>query len=273
MGIFFLIIVLIVYFFEIKWRLRNNIPLNNGNPIDGGQFIIFWLVSSVMVSVLMVLLAMFMSPDAGDYLFKFVYSFFQLFFSDIYRGYTDSEPKIWQDFIPYIIETINHNQKLSASDRLAELNHINELISMKDAVPKDELALSNVGFYRFVLVIVTFISLFFGRKFIYSPFFEMQKHHLHNVNVLGLLLQILILLLLWVPVVWLVFLVPTHNTTCPIRGLAFWCMDLSGKGPRYFAFHTLFLFYWMFILMLMNASIKAVLTELGYKVKLKIEND
>lgn len=273
MGIFFLIIVLIVYFFEIKWRLRNNIPLNNGNPIDGGQFIIFWLVSSVMVSVLMVLLAMFMSPDAGDHLFKFVYSFFQLFFSDIYRGYTDSELKIWQDFIPYIIETINHNQKLSASDRLAELNHINELISMKDAVPKDELALSNVGFYRFVLVIVTFISLFFGRKFIYSPFFEMQKHHLHNVNVLGLLLQILVLLLLWVPVVWLVFLVPTHNTTCPIRGLAFWCMDLSGKGPRYFAFHTLFLFYWMFILILMNASIKAVLTELGYKVKLKIEND
>ena len=101
----------------------------------------------------------------------------------------------------------------------------------------------------------------------------MQKHHLHNVNVLGLLLQILVLLLLWVPVVWLVFLVPTHNTTCPIRGLAFWCMDLSGKGPRYFAFHTLFLFYWMFILILMNASIKAVLTELGYKVKLKIEND
>lgn len=49
-------------------------------------------------------------------------------------------------------------------------------------------------------------------------------------------------------------------------------MDLSGKIAT-FAFHTLFLFYWMFILILMNASIKAVLTELGYKVKLKIEND
>ena len=61
-----------------------------------------------------------------------------------------------------------------------------------------------------------------------------------------------------------IFLVPIHHGTCPQRSFSFWCMDLGGRGLRYFCFPTLLLFYWTGFLIMINGFTQAILNELGY---------
>lgn len=111
-------------------------------------------------------------------------------------------------------------------------------------------------------MLVTSISLIFGRKFIYAPFFELKKTEGFVINKISLLLQLLLTAVFMGGIMSFIFLVPIHHETCPQRSFSFWCMDLGGRGWRYFWFPTLLLFYWMFFLMMINGFTQAILTEL-----------
>ena len=187
-----------------------------------------------------------------------------MIFSDIYKGFTASEPKIWQDSIPHLINYINEDRSLNTFEKLEEIKKIQSLASSEPR-QDEEWMMSYIEYYRVILMLFTCTSLYFGRKFIYAPFFEMEKSPNTSVNRLSLFLQIGALLIFWLLVIWLVFLLPTHSVSCPARALSFWCMDLSSKGPRYFAFPMLISFYWVIILLMGNASIQAILNELGFK--------
>ncbi|UOO89000.1 hypothetical protein LVJ82_16375 [Vitreoscilla massiliensis] len=271
MGVVLITCMVMVYFIEIKWRMKHQKPLNKGNPIDGGQYLVFWIGNSLLIIVLNFVLAISMSPQTAESFFQLMSSIYQIFLADIYYGYSHSEFKIWQDSIPYLTEYITTDTKLSATEKIIELEKINQISQSthsKNTLVISEQFLSLTEFYQLILVLVTCISLFFGRKFIYAPFFEMTKKDNFHINKKSLILQVFALVLIWLPVIWLVFIVPTHSATCPNRVFSVWCMNLSGTGLRYIAFPTLFLFYWMFILIFINGSISAVRTELGFeKVK------
>lgn len=264
-SLIFIVTVILLYFFEIRWRKKHNKPLNKGKPIDGGQYLIFWVVSSVAMLAISIVIAFFFENTAN----LFLYSVFEHVFSPIYSGYTASEPAIMKSEIPYFVEYYKRAYHIAPADEAAAFEFLQH-INFNQKIPYETIATTNqsfvetVYFYRDQIMVLTMIVLVFGRKFIYAPFFEMKKVENFTINKISLFLQLLITALFMSGLCWFIFFVPTHSDSCPKRILSFWCMDLGGKGPRYFSFPTLLLFYWTFLLIAINAFTQAVLTEFGY---------
>ena len=58
-SLIFIAVVILIYFLEIKWRKKHNKPLNKGKPIDGGQFIVFWVLGSVLALAILLFIVFF----------------------------------------------------------------------------------------------------------------------------------------------------------------------------------------------------------------------
>lgn len=119
-------------------------------------------------------------------------------------------------------------------------------------------------------MVITLVSLFFDRKFIYAPFFEMQKVPNHRIIIWSLVLLILVIVLVLSPFLWFIFMVPTFSTHCPNRPNSAWCTSLGG-GISYLIYPTKLLFWWMILLMFFYGCTHGILTELGYKLPEKEE--
>lgn len=264
----FVAMVILLYFFEIKWRKKHNKPLNKGKPIDGGQFIVFWVLGSIAM-FFMATFGVFFMQHYWESSHLFFYAVFEHIYSPIYRGYVSSESDILKVRVPYFIETYKTMYQASLTDEAKVFEFIKHF-DFNKRMTYEEIAASNQDFvevlylYREQIMLVTSISLIFGRKFIYAPFFELKKTEGFVINKISLLLQLLLTVVFMGGIVSFIFLVPIHHETCPQRSFSFWCMDLGGRGWRYFWFPTLLLFYWMFFLMMINGFTHAVLTEFGY---------
>ena len=261
----FIAIVILIYCFEIKWRKKHSKPLNKGKPIDGGQYIVFWVLGSVLVVVTSFFIALFLEKywdpiHVGSYLI------FEYTLRDIYIGYVSSEPDILKSVMFW---EINTNNALTLSER-AFVNSIIQHIENQKTIPYELIiqtevsVISGISLYRLQILIITAYSLIFGRKFIYAPFFEMKKTEGFAVHRFSLLLQIGVSALFIFGWIGFVFVVPMHSTDCPTRAMSFWCSNLGAKSTPYIKFPTLLLFYWMFLLILINAMTQAILNELGY---------
>lgn len=119
-------------------------------------------------------------------------------------------------------------------------------------------------------MVITLVSLFFDRKFIYAPFFEMQKVPNHRIIIWSLVLLILVIALFAWGVSWFIFMVPTFSSHCPNRPNSAWCTSLGG-GISYLIYPTKLLFYWIWLLMFFYGISHAILTELGYRLPEKEE--
>ena len=264
----FIAIVILIYCFEIKWRKKHNKPLNKGKPIDGGQYIVFWVLGSVLVVVVVFAIVLFFKKywelvHIGSYLS------FEHVLRDVYIGYTSSEPDILRTYL------LNRHHKLDLSERVfvdSVIQHIesHKTVPYELIIQTEVSVISGISLYRLQILIITAYSLIFGRKFIYAPFFEMKKTEGFAVHRFSLLLQIGVSALFIFGWMWFVFVVPMHSTDCPTRAMSFWCSNLGAKSMPYIKFPTVLLFYWMFLLILINAMTQAILNELGY-AKLKQE--
>ncbi len=258
----FIAIVILIYYFEIKWRKKHNKPLNKGKPIDGGQYIVFWVLGSVLVVVVIFAIVLFFKKywelvHIGSYLS------FEHVLRDVYIGYTSSEPDILRTYL------LNRHHKLDLSERVfvdSVIQHIesHKTVPYELIIQTEVSVISGISLYRLQILIITAYSLIFGRKFIYAPFFEMKKTEGFAVNRFSLLLQIGVSALFIFGWIWFVFVVPMHSTDCPTRAMSFWCSNLGAKSMPYIKFPTVLLFYWMFLLILINAMTQAILNELGY---------
>ena len=258
----FIAIVILIYCFEIKWRKKHSKPLNKGKPIDGGQYIVFWVLGSVLVVVVIFAIVLFFKKywelvHIGSYLS------FEHVLRDVYIGYTSSEPDILRTYL------LNRHHKLDLSERVfvdSVIQHIesHKTVPYELIIQTEVSVISGISLYRLQILIITAYSLIFGRKFIYAPFFEMKKTEGFAVHGFSLLLQIGVSALFIFGWIWFVFVVPMHSTDCPTRAMSFWCSNLGAKSMPYIKFPTVLLFYWMFLLILINAMTQAILNELGY---------
>ena len=267
-SLIFIAVVILIYFLEIKWRKKHNKPLNKGKPIYGGQYLGFWMLGSITL-FLIVIFGAFFIEDYWESSNLFLYAVFEHIYSPIYRGYVSSEPGILKAQVPYFIDAYKAMYHISSVDEAKTFEFIKHF-DFNKRMTYEEIAASNQDFvevlylYREQIMLVTAISLIFGRKFIYAPFFELKKIEGFVISKISLLLRLLITAVLMGSIVWLIFLFPIHHETCPQRRFSFWCMDLGGRGWRYFWFPTLLLFYWTIFLIWINAAIQTVLNELGY---------
>ena len=267
----FVILVLFVYASEIIWRQKHGKPLNKGKPIIFSQYIMFWIVLSSSLFALQVVIfvpmlfaeRMKLITDSNSIiLYRYFYDAYDLGFQYLYTGYTASEANIIQSAIPdYILQTsrdrgITQTEKANLLHGLSNIN-VNQY-------PPDERLLPLVAFYRLLLICITVLSLIFGRKFIYAPFFEYHKKT-KKINAISLILFLVISTLVLFGLFNLVFTVPTHSTQCPLTRFSFWCIDLGSYGYRNFAFHSLFVFYWTMIFLILNGFIQSLFNELGYE--------
>ena len=265
-SVFFILVVLLIYYFEIKWRKKHNKPLNKGKPIYGGQYIVFWVLGSFFVMVVSFSIALFLEKYWDPILIN-SYLIFEHILRGIYIGYVSSEPDILRTYL--LTGPISTNNNLTVSEK-AFVDSVVQYIENHKTVPYEEIirtdvaVISLLSLYRLQILIVTALALIFGRKFIYAPFFEMTKTEGFAVHRFSLLLQIGVSALFIFGWIWFVFVVPMHSTDCPTRGMSFWCSNLGAKSTPYIKFPTLLLFYWMFLLILINAMTQAILNELGY---------
>ena len=260
----FVAMVILLYYFEIKWRKKHNKPLNKGKPIDGGQFIVFWVLGSFLALAILLFIVFFLEKYWQPILIS-SYQIFEYSLRDIYIGYTSSEPDILKTYLLHA----EVGGDISLSD-MAFINSVIAHIENYGVVPYDEIIktdariISTLGTYRLQILIVTIFSLIFGRKFIYAPFFEMKKVEGFTINKVSLLLRIAFTAFFIYGVIWFIFLVSQHSTHCPTRAMSFWCSNLGAENAPYIKFPTLLLFYWTFFLMMINGVTHAILNELGY---------
>ncbi|MDO4248869.1 MAG: hypothetical protein Q4C79_07940 [Neisseria sp.] len=265
-SVFFILVVLLIYYFEIKWRKKHNKPLNKGKPIYGGQYIVFWVLGSVFVMVVSFSIALFLEKYWDPILIN-SYLIFEHILRGIYIGYVSSEPDILRTYL--LTGPISTNNNLTVSEK-AFVDSVVQYIENHKTVPYEEIirtdvaVISLLSLYRLQILIVTALALIFGRKFIYAPFFEMTKTEGFAVHRFSLLLQIGVSALFIFGWIWFIFVVPMHSIDCPTRAMSFWCSNLGAKSTPYIKFPTLLLFYWMFLLILINAMTQAILNELGY---------
>ena len=164
---------------------------------------------------------------------------------------------------------ISTNNDLTLSER-AFINSIVQHIEKYKTIPyqtiiqTDVNAISRLSLYRLQILMVTAFALIFGRKFIYAPFFELKKVEGSTVNKVSLVCRTIAAPLFIFGWIWFVFVVPMHSTHCPTRAMSFWCSNLGDKRTPYIKFPTLLLFYWTFLLILINAITQTILNELGY---------
>ena len=264
-SLIFIAIVILIYFFEIKWRKKHNKPLNKGKPIYGGQYLGFWMLGSALVVVVSFFIALFLekywdSIHIGSYLI------FEYTLRDIYIGYTSSEPDILKSVMFWELST---NNALTLSDKAfigSVVQHIenHKTIPYEVIIQTDVNVISRLSLYRLHILIVTAFALIFGRKFIYAPFFELKKVEGFTINKVSLVCRTIAAPLFIFGWIWFVFVVPMHSTHCPTRAMSFWCSNLGDKRTPYIKFPTLLLFYWTFLLILINAITQTILNELGY---------
>ena len=261
----FVAMVILLYYFEIKWRKKHNKPLNKGKPIDGGQFIVFWVLGSFLVVVVCFAIALFFEKY-WELIYIDSYLVFEHTLRDVYIGYTSSEPDILKSTMLLEIST---NNDLTLSER-AFINSIVQHIEKYKTIPyqtiiqTDVNAISRLSLYRLQILMVTAFALIFGRKFIYAPFFEMKKKEGFTTRKFSLLLQLAVTAVFMYGLIWMAFLVPMHSTHCPTRAMSFWCSNLGAKSTPYIKFPTLLLFYWTGFLIMINGFTQAILNELGY---------
>ena len=264
-SLIFIAIVILIYFFEIKWREKHNKPLNKGKPIYGGQYLGFWMLGSALVVIVSFIIALFLKKY-WDPIHIDSYLIFEHTLRDIYIGYTSSEPDILKSVMFWELST---NNALTLSDR-AFANSIIQHIEDHKTIPYELIfqtnvnAISRLSLYRLHILIVTAFALIFGRKFIYAPFFELKKVEGFTVNKVSLVCRTIAAPLFIFGWIWFVFVVPMHSTDCPTRAMSFWCSNLGAKSTPYIKFPTLLLFYWTFLLILLNAITQTILNELGY---------
>ena len=262
----FVAMVILLYYFEIKWRKKHNKPLNKGKPIDGGQFIVFWVLGSVLVVVISFSIALFLEKYWQPILIH-SYLIFEHTLHDIYIGYTSSEPDILKTYL--LTGPISTDNNLTVSER-AFVDSVIQYIENHKTIPyqtiiqTDVAVISLLSLYRLQILIITAFSLIFGRKFIYAPFFEMKKKEGFTTRKFSLLLQLAVTAVFMYGLIWMAFLVPMHSTHCPTRAMSFWCSNLGAKSTPYIKFPTLLLFYWTGFLIMINGFTQAILNELGY---------
>ena len=273
-SIIFILVVLLIYYFEIKWRKKHNKPLNKGKPIDGGQYIVFWVLGSVFVMVVSFSIALFLEKYWDPILIN-SYLIFEHILRGIYIGYVSSEPDILRTYLltgPISTNNLTVSEKAFV-DSVVQYIENHKTVPYEEIIRTDVAVISLLSLYRLQILIVTALALIFGRKFIYAPFFEMKKTEGFAVNRFSLLLQIGVSALFIFGWIWVVFVVPMHSTDCPTRAMSFWCSNLGAKSTPYIKFPTLLLFYWMFLLILINAMTQAILNELGYAKHKENENE
>ena len=264
-SLIFIAIVILIYFFELKWRKKHNKPLNKGKPIYGGQYLGFWMLGSALVVVVSFIIALFFEKY-WELIYIDSYLVFEHVLRDIYIGYTSSEPDILKSTMLLAIST---NKALTLSDRAfidSIVQHIEnyKTIPYEVIIQTDVNVIARLSLYRLQILIVTAFALIFGRKFIYAPFFELKKVEVFTVNKVSLVCRTIAAPLFIFGWIWFVFVVPMHSTHCPTRAMSFWCSNLGDKSTPYIKFPTLLLFYWTFLLILINAITQTILNELGY---------
>ena len=261
-SLIFITIVILIYFFEIKWRKKHNKPLNKGKPIYGGQYLGFWMLGSFLVVVVVFALALFFEkywkPIHID-----SYLIFEHTLRDIYTGYISSEPDILKTFLLARYNDMTLSERAFADSVVQHIeNH--KTIPYELIIQTDVYVISLISVYRLQILIITAFALIFGRKFIYAPFFELKKVEGFTVNKVSLVCRTIAAPLFIFGWLWFVFVVPMHSTHCPTRVMSFWCSNLGAKSAPYIKFPTLLLFYWTFLLILFNAITQTILNELGY---------
>ena len=261
-SLIFIAVVILIYFFELKWRKKHNKPLNKGKSIYGGQYLGFWMLGSFLVVVVVFALALFFEkywkPIHID-----SYLIFEYTLRDIYTGYTSSEPDILKTFLLARYNDMTLSERAFADSVVQHIeNH--KTIPYEVIIQTDVYVISLISVYRLQILIITVFALIFGRKFIYAPFFELKKVEGFTVNKISLACRIIAAPLFIFGWIWFVFVVPMHSTHCPSRAMSFWCSNLGAKSAPYIKFPTLLLFYWTFLLILLNAITQTILNELGY---------
>ena len=103
-SLIFIAIVILIYFFELKWRKKHNKPLNKGKPIYGGQYLGFWMLGSALVVIVSFIIALFLKKY-WDPIHIDSYLIFEHTFRDIYIGYTSSEPDILKSVMFWELST------------------------------------------------------------------------------------------------------------------------------------------------------------------------
>ena len=261
-SLIFIAVVILIYFFEIKWRKKHNKPLNKGKPIYGGQYLGFWMLGSFLVVVVVFALALFFEKY-WELIYIDSYLVFEHVLRDIYIGYTSSEPDILKIFLLARYNDMTLSERAFADSVVQHIeNH--KTIPYEVIIQTDVNVISRLSLYRLHILIVTAFALIFGRKFIYAPFFELKKVEGFTVNKISLLFRMIVGALFIFGWIWFVFVVPMHSTHCPTRAMSFWCSNLGDKRTPYIKFPTLLLFYWTFLLILINAITQTILNELGY---------
>ena len=247
-----------IYFFEIKWRKKHNKPLNKGKPIYGGQYLGFWMLGSIFVQIFVFSIVLFLEKYWHS-IYIYSYLIFEHTLRDIYIGYTSSEPNILKTYL--LSGAIPEMAFVDSTIKYIESNGV---VPYEELIKTDIRIMSLVSVYRLQILIVTAFALIFGRKFIYAPFFELKKVEGYTVNKVSLVCRTIAAPLFIFGWIWFVFVVPMHSTHCPTRAMSFWCSNLGDKRTPYIKFPTLLLFYWTFLLILINAITQTILNELGY---------
>ena len=265
-SLIFIAVVILIYFFEIKWRKKHNKPLNKGKPIYGGQYLGFWMLGSFLALALLLFMVFFLE-EYWHPICVYSYLFFEHVLRGIYVGYTSSEPDILKTYL--LSGALNINNDLTVSELNfvdVTIKHIENygMVPYEKIINTDINVISLLGIYRIQILFVTVFALIFGRKFIYAPFFELKKVEGFTVNKISLACRIIAAPLFIFGWIWFVFVVPMHSTDCPTRAMSFWCSNLGAKSTPYIKFPTLLLFYWTFLLILLNAITQTILNELGY---------
>jgi hypothetical protein len=257
-SLIFIAGVILIYFFEIKWRKKHNKPLNKGKPIYGGQYLGFWMLGSIFVQIFVFSIVLFLEKYWHS-IYIYSYLIFEHTLRDIYIGYTSSEPNILKTYL--LSGAIPEMAFVDSTIKYIESNGV---VPYEELIKTDIRIMSLVSVYRLQILIVTAFALIFGRKFIYAPFFELKKVEGSTVNKVSLVCRTIAAPLFIFGWIWFVFVVPMHSTHCPTRAMSFWCSNLGDKRTPYIKFPTLLLFYWTFLLILINAITQTILNELGY---------